>query len=115
MIVSFTLIRGESVWYWLDHAVQDGVGVGNIPGFVFLSLSPPSLVYLKIIYSPFYLDASPLCISLFLGDIISLVMIGTYGVFNKKSLLGLYDRGSLSLSTCLIIMAGSAETPLREM
>jgi hypothetical protein len=45
------------------------------------------------------------------------MMIGTYGVLNKKSLLGLYDLGSLSLSTCLMIimMAGSAETPLREM
>jgi hypothetical protein len=51
----------------------------------------------------------------FLGDTVSLMMIGMYGVFNKKSLLGLYDRGSFSLSTCLMIMAGSAETPLREM
>ena len=48
------------------------------------------------------------------GDTVSLMMIGTYGVFNKKLLLGLYDRESLSLSTCLMTMAGSAETPLRE-
>jgi hypothetical protein len=29
------------------------------------------------------------------GDIVSLMMIGTYGAFNKKSLLGLYVHGAV--------------------